>query len=119
MKKLTLLLLLLIFSCDSTPKINDEVIATIKNEIQDWYGVPYEGKYYRGYAIGSEDFNYFGDKPTKVDKLKIVHISNNEFLGELNITTGGYSRDNLKRKVEVKIFYDGRSFIWEIVRYYQ
>ena len=118
MKKLNLLLLLLIFSCDSTPKMNDEVIATIKNEIQDWYGVSYDdGKYYRGYQYTSSSISY-RDKPIKVDKLKIVHISNNEFLGELYIT-GDYFKDNIKRKVEVKIFYDGRSFIWELGRYYE
>jgi len=114
MKKLTLLLLLLIFSCDSTPKMNDEVITTIKNEIQDWYGHPYnDGNYYRGY-----ENMFYKDKPIKVDKLKIVHISNNEFLGELYITGNSFS-DNEKRKVEIKIFYDGRSFIWEVVRYYE
>ena len=113
MKKLTLLLLLLIFSCDSTPKMNDEVITTIKNEIRDWYAVPYDGKYYRGYGS-----TYRMDKPITVDKLRVVHISNNEFLGELYIT-GGPFRDNTKRKVEVKIFYDGRSFIWELGRYYE
>ena len=114
MQKITLLLLLLIFSCDSTSKMNDEVIATIKNEIQNDYSTPSrDGKYFLGYMQSG-----YGEEPFKVDKLRVVHISNNEFLGELYIT-GGPFRDNSKRKVEVKIFYDGRSFIWELVRYYE
>ena len=107
MKKLTLLLLLLIFSCDSTSKINDEVVATIKNEIQNDYSTPSRnGKYYLGYGERGS-----GEEPFKVDKLRVVHISNNEYLGELYITNP-YS--GIQSKKEVKVFYDGRSFIWEL-----